>query len=150
MAGELKTKYGPNGQILTITLASLADAAKAESVEVDNATNLYRDAPVQVKVKTGASGVSSTGVIRVFAVGSVDGGTTYPDSANNTLHPVGIFNANGNDQTFISNALSVANAFGGNLPEKWKLVVQNDTGVALNATGSNHEAQYQGIYGQYT
>ena len=36
--------------------------------------------------------------------------------------------------------------FGGRLPEKWGIVVVNDSGTALSATGSDHAVTYQGVY----
>lgn len=145
---DINLKYGSNNQTITIILASLANGSKAVSNEINNLTNLFFDALLQLKIKTGASGVSSSGVIRVFAIGSADGGTSYPGSPNNELKPIGIFNANANATTFISNLVSVANAFNGKLPEKWKIVVKNDTGSALDATEGDHSKFYQGVFAQ--
>lgn len=145
---DIKIKYGPNNQSITITLASLADDAKVVSNEINNLSNLFFDALIQLKIKTGPSGVSASGVIRVFAIGTSDGGTSYPGSPNNELLPIGIFNANANAITFISPIMSLANAFGGKLPEKWKIVIKNDSGSALDSTEGNHVKFYQGVLAQ--
>ena len=39
----------------------------------------------------------------------------------------------------------VASAFGGVMPEKWGVVIQNDSGAALSATAGDHDLGYQGI-----
>ena len=41
--------------------------------------------------------------------------------------------------------VSVAEVFGGVLPSKWGLVVHNDSGAALHATGTNNSTRYFGI-----
>jgi hypothetical protein len=146
--GDIKAKYGTSNQSITITLASLADAAKAVSNEISNTANLFLDALVQFKIKTAAAGVSSTGVVYIYAVGSADGGTSYPDSVNQTKLLIGIMDANANATTFTSVPMSVAAAFNGKLPEKWKIVVENQTGAALDATEGNHAKFYQGVLAQ--
>jgi len=148
MAGDLLLKYA-NVAAITITLASLADNGVAVSSEIDNSSNLYLDALVQLKIKT-TSTVDSTGYIAVYAVGSVDGGTSYPDSVNRKSKPIAIINANVNNTTFTSNPVSVAQAFFAGLPEKWKIVIENKTGASLDSTEGNHAKQYQGIKHQFT
>lgn len=150
MAGDLKSKYGSSGVNITITLASLADGAKATSSEISNTSDLFLDVLVMIQVKTNASGVDAAGVVYVYAIGSVDGGTTYPDSDNDNKQFIGVMTANANATTYKSNALSVANAFNGKLPEKWKIVVENQTGAALDSTEGNHAKESQGVLGQFT
>lgn len=137
-------------QAITIVLDSLADGDVAASSPISNSSDLFLDALVQLSVKTNASGVdTAAGVIRVFVIASVDGGTTYPGAPNDELLPIGVFNANADATTFHSQPMSVAKAFNGIMPKEWKLVVKNDTGAALDATEGNHTKQYQGIQGQY-
>ena len=148
MAADIKLKYGASGQAITIILASLADGAKATSNEISNTANLFMDVLIQLSIKTNATGVSGTGVVRVYAIGSVDGGTSYPDSANNGMLPIGIITANVNATTFTSSPMSLAAAFNGKVPEKWKIVVEDDTGADLDGTELNHTKLYQGILAQ--
>jgi len=150
MPGDLQIKYGLSSQPITLLLANLADGDKVVSDEISNASDLFHDAFVQLKVKTGAAGVSTTGVLYVYTVGSADGGVSYPDSENNEKRPIGIIKANANAATFVSELMSVAAAFNGKLPERWKLVVKNQTGAALDATEGDHSKFYQGVFGQYT
>jgi hypothetical protein len=150
MAGDIKSKYGASNTTITIALVSLADNGKVSSSEIDNSSDLFWDALVQIKVKTGVSGINANGTIPVYAMGSVDGGTTYPDSANVDTRLIGIMNANASAATFQSNPMSVAAAFNGVLPQKWKIVVENQTSSIFDTTSGNHAAFYQGIFSQYT
>lgn len=138
--------YGPDGVAITIIFASLADGSRVVSSEIDFSALLYFGALLQLIIKTGASGVSSDGVIRVYVIASADGGTSYPGTPNNQLLLLDIFNANVNGTTFISNLKDIALAFGGKLPKKVKLVVENATGAALDAAEGNHSKFYQGVH----
>jgi hypothetical protein len=44
--------------------------------------------------------------------------------------------------------MSVAAAFGGVLPERWGIIVENKTGGALDSTEGNHAKLWQGVLGQ--
>lgn len=161
MAGDLKEKLGTSNQAITCTLASLADAAARQATVIDNTTNLFIDVLVQLMIKTGTTGVSATGYINVYAYGTVDDGTTYSDGATGTdgaitltnppnMRLIGVINAVANATNYKSHPMSVAAAFGGVLPAKWGIVVENKTAAALDATEANHNKRYQGILGQYT
>lgn len=149
--------YGTNGQTITITLASLANAGQRESTAIDNTTNKYLDALVMLKMKTHASS-ASTGdkAIYVYAYGTVDNGTTYTDTATGSdaaitltsppnMRLLGVINAPTAATTYKGGPWSVAAVFGGILPAKWGIVVENKTGFSLDATGGSFVAQYQGI-----
>jgi hypothetical protein len=153
---DIRAKYGTSNQAVTITLASLTNNSSRQSTAITNATNEFLDALVQVKIRTGASGTSTTGVIEVFVYASADGGTTYTDGVTGTdgaftptspsnLRPLGAINAVANATTYIGGPWSVAQAFGGTLPERWGIVVKNSTGATLDATGSNFAVFYQGV-----
>lgn len=156
---DIKAKFGTNGQTITLTLASLANNSARQSTVVDNSANLYLDALVQLKIKTGASGVASTGYINIYAFATVDGGTTYTENAGAsdaaitlTVPPnavlIGRINCVANATTYYSSPMSVAAAFGGVLPEKWGMIVENKTGGTLDSTGGNHTVKYQGVLNQ--
>lgn len=139
---------------LTCTLASLASASARGSTAIDNSSGLYLDAGVMVKIKTGASGVSASGFVSVYAYGTVDGGTTYTDGFAGTdgaftvsaVKLIGTFPAIANATTYTSQVMSVAAAFGGILPAKWGIVVQNNSGGAFDSTEGNHAKLYQELY----
>lgn len=142
--GDINKKYGSSGVAITLILASLANGSKAVSNEISNSVNLFFGDLVQLKVKTGPSGVGADGVISAFVIGSADEGTSYPGNQNNELKPIGVFNANVNATIFTSGLMSVSNAFGGDIPEKWKIVILNGTGAALDGTEGSHSKFYQG------
>jgi hypothetical protein len=157
---DVKTAYGANGQALTITLASLADSSTAgrESTAVDNGTDLFLDVLITCKVKTQNSGsIVAPSAAFVWAYASVDNGTEYPDAVTGTdaaitlnnptqLKLLGAVYAAAINTTYKGGPWSLAALYGGRMPEVWGVVVVNDTGTALSATGSDHSVEYQGIY----
>jgi hypothetical protein len=159
VGGLIELDYGSNGQSITCTINSLASAGARASTFVDNSTNLFEDALVEVTIVTGSTGTSASGYVNVYALGSVDGGTTYGEGATGTdagitltvppnARLVGTINTVANTTTYKSAPMSIAQAFGGFLPQKWVLVVSNQSGHALAASGNS--AQYQGVQHQYT
>lgn len=159
MASSIKTEYGTNGQTFTCTMASLANNGARQSTSVSNTTDLFVDVLVMLKVKTGASGTTSTGVVNVYVFGSVDAGTTHTEGAGTTdaaitltaptnARFIGLVNAVANATTYVGGPFSVAAAFNGALPEKWGIIVENKTGGALDATEGNHAKLWQGVKAQ--
>jgi hypothetical protein len=154
---DFKTKYGTIGQPITVTLTSLADGGLRQATAVDNETDLYIDALVGGKIKTGST-VGSNGYVAVYASGLVDNSPMYGGDASGTdsaytgkaenLRFLGVIKANGNGTTYAFGPWSVAAAFDGLLPPKWTLVFENKTGAALSASGSDHLVEYQGIHEQ--
>jgi hypothetical protein len=157
MATTFKSQYD-TGATLTCTLASLANNAARSSASVDNTTNLYLDVLVQMVIKSGASGVSASGTVVIYAYGSADGGTTFPEGAGtNTgvtltsptnLKAIGTINVVANATSYSSEPFSVAGAFGGILPSFWGIVVLNQSGAALDSTEGNHKKLYMGTWVQ--
>jgi len=157
---DIKAKYGTSNQTITITLNSLADAAARASTAVDNSSNCFLDAFVQVKVNNTEGAPTGDANLLVYAYGTADGGTTYSGAATGTdaaygavagqmvenCPLLGIIHADADDEVFESHAMSVARAFGGVLPDHWGIIVVNQLGVALPASG--HSAFYQGVYAQ--
>tara|TARA_Y100000310_G_scaffold341268_1_gene439899 strand:- start:798 stop:1271 length:474 start_codon:yes stop_codon:yes gene_type:complete len=150
----IQLSYGTSNQTITLTQASLADGSARESTSVDNTTNKFVDAMVAGKTKANASGTSSTGFLSIFAYATADGGTTYTDAAtgtdsahtiNNNLKFMGSVELNANSETAQWGPFSLAKAFGGLLPDEWGIVIENNSGAALDSTGGNHAAFYQGI-----
>lgn len=144
----INEKFGSSGVAITVILASLANNGKSVSNEIDNSSDLFFGSWPQFNLKTGPSGVSASGVIRFFAIGSADGGASYPGAPNNEGTFIGLMNANVNATVFTSNLMEFANGFAGKLPEKYKIVVLNETGAALDATEGNHDKFYQGVKGE--
>jgi hypothetical protein len=155
MASTFKPLYAGSTTTFTITVASLANTSYRQGAGVDNGTNLYQDAHLTGKFKTGASGVSSNGYIAVYFVGY--DGTQYSNNASGSdaaftvdlqgnLQPVAVLNAQANATTYYLPSVYLANAAGLLwLPQKWSLIVYNGTGAALDATAGNHVLEWQGM-----
>lgn len=97
---------------------------------------------------------SSDGTYDFYAVGSLDGGTTFSGGASGTdseqsgvtvghMMFLGAVVVSGNN-TYEFGPWSVASAFGGVMPDQWAIVVDNNTGQAATAA-ANHEIHYLGI-----
>lgn len=157
---DIKAKYGGSNQSITITLNGLANDAKRESAAVDNSTNCFLDAMVQVKIATNAS-ADSTGdkSVYVYAYGTADDGAgcsgnasgsdaafgTDPQQLNN-CRLIGVIHAPMQNLIYESDLMSVGAAFGGLLPQRWGIIVHNKTGQTLKT--SDCSAVYQGLYAQ--
>jgi len=100
-----------NNQAITVSLASLTNGSAQQSAAIDNTTNLYFDAAVEIAIKTGASGTAATGSVNVYAYGSADGGSHYTDGASGSnasftptsptnLKLIGVINAVANATTY--------------------------------------------------
>ena len=147
---NIKQEYITAGTA-TITLASLANGSGRAMTAVDNSTNKFISADIRVKVKTGASGVSSTGYVSVYLVRSEDG-TNFDDSFGGTDAAftqqnailLGVMstvaNATTYQKTFDTNELGIT------LPAKWSIAVVNNSGAALDSTAGNHSVTYREKY----
>lgn len=160
MAGNILQKFG-SPATFTITIASLANNAARESTVVDNTTDLFNDVLVLIKIKSAAASTAATGYANIYAYATVDNGTTYSDNCTGSnaavtlvvppnLRLIGIMNIVADSVTYKSPVMSVAAAFGGVMPQKWGIVIENKSGATFDATAGNHAAQYQGVYGSYT
>lgn len=151
---------------LTITLASLGTSADwtagRESNEVDNSSTLYEDVLLQGFVTVGTTPTINTAIL-IYAWGSdqaastanldaidgVDSAETFTSTAirDGLLRQVARLevNATTSDRRYLMGAVSLAQFFGGNMPRHWGIFVAHNTGVALNATGSNHEFSWRGV-----
>lgn len=158
-----KEKFGTTGQTFTCSLApggvGLANGGARQSTEIDNTSDGFFDALVVLKIKTGAAGVSATGYVNVYAYGTVDNGTTRTENAGAsdaaitlTAPPnaklIGVMNAVANATTYVGGPFAASLGFGGKLPEKWGIIIENKTGAALDTTEGNHAKLWEGIYEQ--
>lgn len=141
---------------MTITLASLATdvnlVAGRQSTVVDNGIDDAIDASIGGKVTTGTSPTASR-QIEIWLFCSYDdteyiGGAGASDAAFTPDTKVALKmlqvlpTVNTSDKAYRWGGFSVANAFGGLMPEKWGGYVVHNTGVNLNSTGGNHEMVY--------
>lgn len=143
---------------VTFDLKGLGNGSWRASTAVDNSSNLYLDAQVGGIVRVHASvAPTNGGTIDIYAYGSYDG-TNYTAGASGTD---GAYTADGEEGLFklletivvdtstnvdyVWGPVSVAAAFGGFLPNKWGLAAENNTGQALDTTGTNNETQFFGV-----
>ena len=143
---------------ITITLASLASSATAsrESTSIVNTTNLYIDAMVYLAIPLQTGTPANDKAIYVYFYESEDG-TNYTDNATGTdaaltlrsptnlRGPFVISTPDSGSLTYKAVIGSVASFFGGVMPRKWGIVVNNFTGLTLNATEGNLIKTYSGI-----
>jgi hypothetical protein len=156
---------------LTITLASLGSSstlvAGRESTEVDNSTDKFVDAMLRGVITVGTTPTTNTTIV-VYLWGSEVSLATTPldtldgtDSAE-TLSSLGVgsgflriiktlaVDSTTSDRGYPMGIDSIAQFFGGNMPKFWGVFVAHNTGVNLNATGSNHALVYTGINYEFT
>jgi hypothetical protein len=155
MATTFKPVYSGSATSITITLASLTTGSYRQATAVDNTSNLYLDAHITGKIKTGASGVASTGTVTMYLAGY--DGTQYANNATGTdgsftpdlqgnLLPISTIGATANATTYYFPSIYVASAAGLLcLPQKWAIIIVNNTGGTFDATGGNFVIEYQGI-----
>jgi len=157
---DIKTQYGSGNQAITVAINGLANDAKRESTAIDNSTNCFLDALVQVKIATHAAADSAGDkAVYVYAYGTADGGTSYSGNASGSdaafgtdpqqlanCRLIGVIYAPTQNRVYESDLMSVASAFGGLLPQRWGIIVHNKTGQTLKT--SDCSAVYQGLCSQ--
>lgn len=146
-------EYGAHGQAITITLAGLSNGAAMQGAAIDNSSSLDDDALVELGIKTGSTGVSATGYVDVYVYGSANNGANYSGGATGAdavftgalnIKRLGRIAAVANATTY-TEIFAVAQAFGGVLPQKWGVIVANQTGAALDGTEGSHLKVYQAV-----
>lgn len=159
-SGDIKLAYSGTGTAMTVTnlhsLASSATAAWASAV-VDNTSNLYEDALVQVVLDHANTAPANDKCSYVYAYGGI--GTTYANPITGTeggvtlttivsnpqsFRQIGIVPYTTQDEVAESTPMSVAAAFGGTMPPKWGIVIVNYSGAAYAASGNS--VTWVGVY----
>lgn len=164
MAGDIKAQLGTVQTFTVTNLHSLASSATAgwQSDQVDNTTNEYLDALVQVKLDFAntapansrgayvyAAGGLETGVLSNPASGTEGAITLLDVTANQqNLRLIGFAPYTTADEVVESSPMSVAAAFGGVLPPFWSIVIINHSGAALAASGNT--VKWVPVFAQYT
>lgn len=147
-------------QAMTVTnLHSLASSVTAgwQSAVVDNTSDLYEDALVQIVCDFANTAPANDKCVYVYAYGGLDAAYSNPASgsegaitvatiASNPMafRQIGIVPYNTQDEIVESSPMSVAAAFGGVLPPKWGVVLMNYSGAALAASGNT--VAWRGVY----
>lgn len=140
---------GSRTSLTTSAMDSLANNTYVSAGTLNHTTNDPLDVLIEVKVTPGT--VSGNRQVVVFAQGSLDGtnfesgptsGSTATDEPNLTFVGVVPCNSNSTAQTGI---FSLAAAFSGTLPQQSKIIVKNETGASLAASG--HHVYYSEVTG---
>jgi hypothetical protein len=116
----------------------------------------FIDALVQLKIKTGTT-VSGSMVVNVFAYAGIEpdelGYSGEPSGADeayggslDNCHSLGVIGCPTAATTFVSKVFSIASLFGGRMPDKWGIIIENKTGAGLNAVGTAHACGYVGLW----
>lgn len=141
---------------VTLTQESLANGSWRQSTVVDNTSNLYVDVLLGGIVRTGTSPTADA-TIDIYIYASYDGvnytaGASGSDAAytadgeENLFKKIETIIVDGtSDQYYVWGPVSVAALFGGTMPSKWGVVIENNSGSTLNATVGNNETQFIGI-----
>lgn len=163
MAADIKIKYAASATI-TCTVDSLATSASLvagrEATAIDNGTSfLYDDVLVGVSITTG--NIATAGLIEVWVVPALNDTPTWPDvfdgtdsaetvTSRNILFGAGalgkVFSCDVANGRVYSGTFTVAELFGGVMPQDWTLFVVHNTGVNFAASGNS--LSYQGIHYQ--
>lgn len=164
MPNNILIKYATSAT-LTASLASLASDTNLltgiESSVIDNTTDGYDDYMISGKVTVGTTPTTAK-QIEIWAVAW--DGTAWPDVFDGTSSSETITSAEiktnickavailptvaTSNRTYFFTGVSLKTVFSGTVPSKVVLFVTHNTGVALDATASNHELRVQGVYPQ--
>lgn len=157
MSSTIKPLFGTGGQTVTITLTSLASGSAREATAIDNSTDLFLDVLIMLATKTGTGTIGSDPYLYLYALGSNDGGSTWPDpvtgsdaaitpTLNTKARLLGAVNLAAASTVYTAGPFSLLAALGGiSIPDTWSIMALNNCGVALSATGTDHALTYQGL-----
>ena len=140
---------GSRTSLTTTAMDSLANSTYVVAGTITHATNDPLDVLLEVKVTPGT--VSGNKQVVVFAQKSLDGtnfetGPTSGSTATDepVLTQIGVVPCNTNS-TAQTKVFSLAAAYGGTLPHSSKIVVKNDSGASLAASG--HHVYFSEVTG---
>lgn len=140
---------GARTALTTSAMDSLASNTYVDCGTINHTTNDPLDVLIEVSATPGT--VSGNRRVTVFAQGSLDGtnfetgpvsGSSATDEPNLTF--VGVLPCNTNS-ALQRKVFSLAAAFGGTLPQQTKIIVRNETGAGLAASG--HAVYYSEVTG---
>ena len=151
MSSEVKDLFGPS-TAFSITLASLAASsggAGRQSAVVDNQSTRFGRLFVYARIKQGTSPTSGRSVqlylLRGDGAGNRDDGGGAADAAITVQNAqlIGVLN---NKSSGAASGDVLQGWFAVDNPgREFAVAVVNDTGAALDASGSNHDVRYYGV-----
>ncbi len=136
---------------MTWTGTSLGNGNGRESTAIDNTGNRYRDVRIRIQTKGQASGTALVDVYVYTALGD----STYTDAATGTdaaftaanrrnSRYLGSIQMNANTSA-VQGEFQMSDIFT-TMPDKWGLIIINNSGAALSATAGDHVVEYEGAY----
>jgi len=158
-----KIAYGVTADLAITSADGNGVGIWCSSAIFDNSTVANIDVIIGGSLQVGA--VTSDGTIDIYVSGSWDGieftaGVDIGDSditwgTTGSTHINGEFdlvflgsisvNTADDDNDIVFGPFSIAQAFGGTIPQKFAIVIENNTDIALNATGTNNHIDTVGI-----
>lgn len=163
MTTTTKPSYGTATSIACTTTSLASDAnllAGRQSAQVDNTADLAVDALLGGTIATAGTPTANT-QIELWLWGSWDGGTTRSagagaSDANLSLATLGVKNlmalaavitqTDATARTYNVGPISVAQCFGGVMPDHWGFFVVQNTGTTLGATSLKYTpVNYQNV-----
>jgi hypothetical protein len=150
MANELKELFDAS-TALTITVAGLASSTTGvgrQSTIVDNTSERYQKIILYIKITVGTTPTANR-TIRFYLIRDDNNGTNHrSDGAGSADAGLTVLNARPIGSILVPiNTTDVAYYAEFEIYDpgpKWGIAVVHDTGVNLNATGSNHWIRYVG------
>ena len=149
MPSEIKDKFAAS-TALTITVAGLGNGSARQSTIVDNTTDRFSRVIVYAKIKQGTSPTGNR-TVTAYLIRDDNNGTNHrTDGAGASDATITVLNAQligimNNKASPATGDLVYGEFVIDNPGPKWGIAIQNDTGVALDATGSNHWVRFVGI-----
>lgn len=157
---DIKQALGATQTFTVTNLHSLASSATLlwASAVVDNTSNLYEDAFVQVVLDFANTAPANDKCAYVYAYGGIESGV-YSNPISGTegtvtvativsnpmaFRQIGIVPYNTADEVAESQPMSVGAAFGGLLAPYWGIVIANYSGAALAASANT--VKWRGQY----
>lgn len=157
MATQTKLGYGSAAQGITATCSGLADNGSRESTAI-SATNAL-EYLVQGVIATHSASVLTAliGVVNIYAYGTVDNGTAYSGNASGSdaaftddgipqdldrCPRIGTIACLTLNQSYESDVMSIAAAFGGVPPAYWGIIIENQTGQAIFSAAFKFQEVY--------
>lgn len=156
---NLSQAWAANPSAVTITLTSLADNNARESTAID-VTALGNVLDLLLRIKTNGQ-AGGTGILRVFLYAALEtaspiytDGVTGSDAAFTAaniknsvqLPPLQMNAATG----VVYGPVGLAAFFGGALPKKLGLIIENKSGATLSATGGDHDVDVLPVFATST
>jgi len=152
MANEIKDKFGSSAA-LTISPASLASSTAGvgrQSDIVDNSTARYGRLIIYAKITVGTTPTANRSIKFFLIRSDADSGTKHrTDGAGASDAGLTVKNASMVGMIYVDAATSDTGYYTEFVIDtpgpEWGIVIVHDTGVNLNATGSNHWIRYIGV-----